>query len=205
MFISFEGIEGCGKSTQANLLCERLLSDGYEVIITREPGGTTISERIREILLDPSCEEMTAETELLLFLAARHQHTQEFIKQKLLSDKLIICDRYLDSSIAYQGAARRLNLDFIRQLNEFATGGLLPDLTVVIDIPEDVAFERLQGKKKDRMEKENKEFYRRVRECFIALTGSNDRFILLDGDCEIKELSDLIYKRVMRKIIEINS
>ena len=196
LFITFEGIEACGKSTQARLLTDRLINDGFQVTLTREPGGPPISEMIREILLDLNNFVMAPETELLLFMAARSQHTFECIKPCLENGMIVISDRYSDSTLAYQGAARKLDLDFIKKVNKFATYGLNPDLTFLLDLPIEYTIERVANKKKDRVELESYEFHKNVRDAFIALSKEEKRFILLDATKSITELSNKIYSIV---------
>jgi dTMP kinase len=188
LFITFEGIEGCGKSTQASLLANYFISMGFEVVLSREPGGPPISERIREILLDNKHTDMTAVTELLLYLAARHQHMSELILPSLKEGKNVICDRFTDSTFAYQGVARRLDLQKIAELNSFATDGISPDITFILDIPVDVSKKRLSAKKHDRLESEPEEFHQNVRQAFLSLAGENGRYIIIDGNKDIQAI-----------------
>ena len=200
LFITFEGIEGSGKSTQVNLLKEALRSKGLEVFVTREPGGPPISEKIREILLDPENHEMTPETELLLYLAARNQHTAQWILPALKKGQFVICDRYFDSTIAYQGVARKLDLNTIQNINEFATYSLKPDVTFVIDIPVEMSKDRLIGKKLDRIEAESIDFHKAVREAFLDISKKSDRYVVIDGRKEIKKIQKEIYEIVVNRI-----
>ena len=200
IFITFEGIEACGKSTQSKLLAERLVNEGYKVTLTREPGGPPISERIREILLDLNNFVMAPETELLLFMAARSQHTFECIKPNLEFSSIVISDRYSDSTLAYQGAARKLDLKFIKKLNEFATFGLKPDITFLLDIPVEYSLERVANKMKDRVELEPTSFHNAVREAFLRLSQEEKRFVLLDGTQGIAELHEEIYKKIKESL-----
>jgi len=187
-FITFEGIEGCGKSTQAKLLYDYLTSNGKEALLTREPGGTSISEQIRQVLLDPQNKEMTAETELLLYLASRNQHTQQLIIPALNSGKIVICDRYSDSTLAYQGAARKITLDTIKPINNFATHGLVPDITIILDIPVSLHAQRLQGKIVDRIEAESEAFHNKVREAFLEMANDDKRYIVINGEDKIETI-----------------
>jgi dTMP kinase len=144
MFISFEGLDGCGKTTQINLLAEKLASLAYDVVFIREPGGTVISERIRDILLDTKHQGMNQITELLLFSAARAQLVNEVIKPALAESKMVLCDRYVDSTTAYQGYGRGLRLGAVKTINAVATLGVMPQLTFIIDLP----LEELERRKK---------------------------------------------------------
>ncbi|MCL1827201.1 MAG: dTMP kinase [Candidatus Cloacimonetes bacterium] len=202
LFITFEGTEACGKSTQANLLAERLLAEGHSVTLTREPGGTAISEKIREILLDLNNFVMAPQTELLLFLAARNQHVYELIKPNLANNMIVIADRFSDSTIAYQGVARDIDLKVINYLNDFATYGLKPDLTFLLDIPIEKTKERVLNKKKDRVELESFEFHHKVRKAFLKLAKKEDRIVLLNGTKNIAELKEEIYNIVKKRIKE---
>ena len=139
LFITFEGIDLCGKTTQAKLLVAHLKDMGFDVVLTREPGGPGISEKIRQILLNPENHAMTSMAELLLYEASRAQHTEELIRPALSDGKLVICDRFGDASFAYQGHGRRLGGELVRRLNDMATGGLSPDLTIVLDLPPEEA------------------------------------------------------------------
>jgi len=200
LFITFEGIEACGKSTQATLLKSALIQLNHDVILTREPGGTEISEEIRRLLLNPNYKEMTAETELLLYLAARSQHTSELILPALLDNIIVICDRYFDSTIAYQGAARKLDLNIIKRINTFATSGLIPDITFILDIPVEVSIERQKNKRLDRMENENFDFHVRVREGYLNLLKNNDdnmnRFCLIDATQTIEHIHQICNEKI---------
>src|SRR5882724_8305305 len=184
--ISFEGSEGSGKSTQIELLAAHFQKEGREVISTREPGGTEIGEQIRNIIVHNSKgDEMCAETELLLFSAARAQLVREVIAPALVRGTIVLSDRYLDSSTVYQGIGRNLAADPVNQINRFAVGSVMPDLTIVIDVPEEVSLARLKQRASDlpdRMERENLEFYKKIRDGYLVLTrGMPERFIVIDG------------------------
>jgi dTMP kinase len=184
LFITFEGVEGSGKSTQAKLLAAWLRAQGRTVVLTREPGGPYISEKIRKILLDARHHEMQPLTELLLLEASRAQHVAEVIAPALRRGAVVICDRFADSSTAYQGHGRRLDLGMVDRLNRTATGGCWPALTLVIDLPVDVGFSRAAQRRRsfDRMESQEKRFHQRVRAGFRALAaGEPSRVTLLDG------------------------
>ena len=201
--ISFEGSEGCGKSTQITRLAEHFLKAKREVITTREPGGTEIGEQIRNIIVHNSRgDEMCAETELLLFTAARAQLVREVIAPALLRGALVLSDRYLDSSTVYQGIGRNLAADPVAQINRFAIGDVIPDLTVVIDVPEEVSFARLKTRASglpDRMERQNVDFYRKVREGYLVLARSlPERFVLIDGT----QTADAVEKQIWHAVQE---
>lgn len=184
--ISFEGSEGSGKSTQISRLAAHLQKAGHDVISTREPGGTEIGEQIRNIIVHNSKgDEMCAETELLLFTAARAQLVREVIAPALLRGAMVLSDRYLDSSTVYQGIGRNLAADPVQQINQFAVGSVMPDLTIVIDVPTDVSLARIRQRASDlpdRMERENIDFYKKIREGYLVLAkGMPDRFVVVDG------------------------
>ena len=162
-FITFEGCDGCGKSTQLKLLSEYLAKNGIEHVFTREPGGGKISEAIREILLNGKNAEMTDECEALLYAAARAQHLRDRVEPALAEGKLVVCDRYVDSSFAYQAFARGLGFDFIEKINSFATENYLPDCTVFFDLTPEEAFQRKHGAdENDRLEQAGMEFHKKV-------------------------------------------
>jgi dTMP kinase len=203
LFITFEGIEGCGKSTQSKMLNNCLLEEGYQVLLTREPGGPVISEKIRHLLLDIAHQEMTPETEILLYMASRAQHTAEWIIPALKQNAVVICDRYYDSTFAYQGSARKIDLDTIRCINTFATYGKVPDLTFYIDIPVDVSIERIKTKKQDRLENECKAFHEEVKKGFDQLLTENpDRYVHIDGQLDIETIHNKIKEIVLWKLKE---
>lgn len=160
-FISFEGIDGSGKSTQISKLKAYLESKGYDILLTREPGGTKISEKIREIILDPEHKEMTSMTEVLLYAASRAQHVEEVIKPAIEEGKIIICDRFVDSSIAYQGHGRKLG-NCVEDINKYAVQGIMPDLTFLMKIKPDIGNDRISNREKDRIELEAQEFHMSV-------------------------------------------
>lgn len=179
-FITFEGCDGAGKSTQIEMLKSVLKQRNIDFVFTREPGGTEISERIRKIISDPKYTDMDAYTELLLYAAARRQHTVGFIKKQLELGKLVLCDRYIDSTIAYQGYGRRIDLSVIDYLNKLATGDVKIDLTVFFDLDPSAAFARKGGADAtDRLECEKFDFYRRVYEGYKSL--KDDRIAVVDA------------------------
>jgi len=199
--ISFEGSEGSGKSTQISLLAARLIKEKRDVVTVREPGGTEIGEQIRNIIVHNSKgDEMCAETELLLFAAARAQLVREVIVPALMAGKIVLSDRFLDSSTVYQGIARNLAADPVAQINRFAVGNVMPRLTIVIDVPTEVSLARLKQRASDlpdRMERENIDFYTKVREGYLVLAkGMPERFILIDGT----KSTDVIEKKIWSEI-----
>jgi dTMP kinase len=203
IFITFEGIDGCGKSTQCELLKEYLKDNGRDLIFVREPGGTVIGERIREILLDKKNTQMTARTELLLFEAARAQITDEVIRPALEEGKIVICDRFFDSSSAYQGMARGMGMDFVAGLNMAATGGLAPDVTFFFDISAEEALERRgkRGEASDRIELAGLKFQEDVRRGYLELAKESDgRVITIDATKEIDEIFEVIKDSLKGKI-----
>lgn len=184
--ISFEGPEGSGKSTQIGLLAKHLQLLGRDVLTTREPGGTEIGEQIRNIIVHNSKgDEMCPETELFLFAAARAQLVRQVIAPALLDGAFVLSDRFLDSSTVYQGIARNLATDPVQQINQFAVGNVLPDLTLVLDVPTEVSLARIRLRASDvpdRMERENAEFFAKVREGYLLLAKSlPSRFHVIDG------------------------
>ena len=202
LFISFEGIDGCGKSTQADLLRSYLESKGEQVELLREPGGTALSEQIREILLNPNNDKMDPSTESILLSASRAQLTREIIIPALERGNVVICDRYADSTLAYQGYGRGINLEWLEKLNEFATAGLKPDITLLVDLPVDEAFNRMQSKSFDRIEMEGIEFLNKVRSGYLELTDRfSKRYFMIDGKETIEEMS----KKIINKIEEIRT
>ena len=195
-FITFEGIEGCGKTTQIKLLNEYLQSKGFKTILTREPGGTTIGDKIRQILLDPANKKMHPLTELLLYGASRAQHVEELIRPALSEGKIVLCDRYSDSTTAYQGAARRVDKKILASLDAIATSGLVPDITIVVDVAPTVGLSRVAGRgAPDRFEQETLAFHERVRQGYFTLAKGNPKRVkIVDGSKEIEEVHGEIIK-----------
>jgi dTMP kinase len=191
LFIAIEGGEGAGKSTQTGLLAEYLKSRGYEVVVTREPGGTPTAEKIRNLLLDPQVTDMPDQTEALLFAAARADHAANLIRPALERGAVVICDRYIDSSVAYQGVARGLGSDYVRSLSEWATSGLIPDFTIYLQIPLEESAERMDGT--DRMEIQSRDFHRVVHQAFSDIAGlSSHPHIRIDGTQPKEEIAQQI-------------
>jgi dTMP kinase len=197
-FITFEGSEGSGKSTQAERLAARFQRCGVPYILTREPGGTPIGESIRDLLqFAPHNSNMTPETELLLFEASRSQLVREVIKPALERGSCVIADRFFDSTTVYQGAARRLDSRMIERLNAFAVGDCIPDITFVFDVDAATAESRMQHetRKSDRMEQQPAEFYERVRDGYRELaTQEPKRVVLIDGTGDVEEIENEIWK-----------
>jgi len=196
-FITFEGSEGCGKTTQAQKLAERLAGSGVTHLVTREPGGTPIGETIRELLqFAPHNSRMTPETELFLFEASRSQLVREIINPALERGICVIADRFFDSTTVYQGAARTLDRELIERLNTFAVGDCIPDVTFVLDVDAATAKSRMQGPRKtDRMEQQPADFYERVREGYRALAKREpSRVVLIDGSRTADEIENEIWK-----------
>ena len=198
-FITFEGIDGCGKSTQARLLLEHMNNSDMETILVREPGGTNISESIREILLHSGSTQMGDRTESLLMIASRAQLTQEVIVPNMDQGKFVIADRYSDSTLAYQGGGRNLDIEWLIKLNNYATFTLLPDITFFVDIRLEEALRRLDNNK-DRIEGEGIEFQTRVRKTYHELAERfNDRYVILDGYGEKGDIHQKVLKEMRRR------
>jgi dTMP kinase len=199
MFISFEGIDFCGKSTQVELLRDYLLKQKKIVHLIREPGGTEISEKIREILLDKNNNTMVMETELFLFSASRAQLVREVIRPYLQKGYYVISDRFHDSSTAYQGFGRGLSIDAIIKIHNLAIGETLPDITFFIDIPNEIAIERKLKKSHsdlDRIEVSDNTFYERVREGYLYLSKQGKRFRVIDGTQSIENINKQIIDEI---------
>ncbi|UCB52228.1 MAG: dTMP kinase [Candidatus Zixiibacteriota bacterium] len=200
LLITLEGIDSCGKTTQARKLASYLRKRGYGVLLTREPGGDRIAEKVRRILLSKTNSEMTDLTELLLYQASRSQLTERTIRPALRAGRVVICDRYSDSSLAYQGYGRGLSKIVIKQLNRIASLGIVPDLTILIDVPVRTSLERKRKEKtgRDRLEKERFEFHRRIGEGFLAIARQNRRRIkVVDGREDIERTW-----RKVRKVVD---
>lgn len=187
-FIVFEGGEGAGKSTQSRALADYLEARGHRVRRTREPGGTPAAEAIRAVLLDPANTGLDDRAEALLFAAARGDHAARVIRPALAAGEIVISDRYLDSSVAYQGVARDLGAERVADLSLWATGGLVPDLTIVLDVDPAVGLARVVGP--DRLESEPVEWHRRVRQAFLEIAAAApDRYLVLDGTRPVEDLA----------------
>lgn len=196
-FITFEGIEGSGKSTQITLLRDALKKSGYPVVQTREPGGCPIADQIRSILLHPKNSNLDATTELLLYAAARAQHVNDVIRPSLKQEQLVLCDRYTDATYAYQGDGRNLDGKLISQLNFVAAQGIFPDLTILIDLPVETGLGRALSREaaqeddsEGRFERETMDFHQRVRDGYLHLAKQEpNRFVLVDGTLAIENLA----------------
>jgi dTMP kinase len=198
MLITFEGLDYSGKSTQVKLLSDRLTTEDRRVLVLREPGGTEIGERIRKMLLDKANEGMTEASELFLFSASRSQLVQEVVKPALEGGMDVLCDRYYDSTTAYQGFGRGIPLDMIHAINRYAIGGVIPDLTFFLDIPIREVEKRIASSKsnKDRMESSGIEFYERVRDGYLQIAKEEPRYRVLQGMQPIDEIHELVWQQV---------
>ena len=208
-FITFEGSEGSGKSTQAKRLAARLQRRDVPCILTREPGGTPIGESIRELLqFAPHNSDMTPEAELLLFEASRTQLVGEVIQPALERDMCVIADRFFDSTTVYQGAARKLDREIIEHVNAFAVGDCVPDITFVLDVDAATAESRMQRepRKADRMEQQPAEFYERVREGYRKIaTHEPKRIVMIDGSGDIDEIESQIWKTLCLRFANLTA
>ena len=196
-FITFEGVEGSGKSTRCKGLIAAMRKMGMDVVHTREPGGPPAAERIRSVLLDPELD-VTPLTELMLYLASRASNVDLVVRPALLAGTHVICERYSDATLAYQVGGRGLPLDKVRESDSLATGGLTPDLTILLDLDPEAGFSRLrlQGRSRDRIEREELDFHRRVRKMYLELAVGNPRFLVLDGTMDPGALDAIILETV---------
>lgn len=192
IIISFEGPDGAGKTTVLEQVLPVLQEKGYDIITTREPGGVEIAERIRDVILDVNHVAMDNKTELLLYMAARRQHYVEKVLPALEAGKVVLIDRFIDSSIAYQGAGRGLDKDIIRRLNDFATDGRKPDLTLYFDVESEIGLARIAKnaeREVNRLDLEKLDMHKRVREGYLALTEQEKRIVTIDAS---RELADVV-------------
>lgn len=205
-FITFEGTEGVGKSTQIQLLAEYLQSNNIDNIITREPGGTKAGERIREILLDKNSTNIDSKTELLLMFAARAQHLEEVIYPALRKNKWVLCDRFTDASYAYQGGGRSVPVSHIQAIETVVQGNFRPDLTILLNCDVKKGMQRVKKRgKKDRFEKERLEFFEKVQQTYLQLAKNNpQRFEVIDADTTVDEVAATIQKTVNSKFPELS-
>jgi dTMP kinase len=207
-FITFEGIEGCGKTTQIRLLATTLEERGYRVTMTREPGGCPIADQIRHILLDAANTAMTPLAELLLYAAARAQHIDEIIKPALAAGRIVLCDRFTDATLAYQGYGRGLDRTILDDLNRLATGQLTPDCTILLDCPVETGLMRAMARinassaqREERFELESRQFHERVRNGYLSLADREpDRFIRFDGCQPVAATASIIADRVLARL-----
>lgn len=208
-FITFEGIEGCGKTTQIRLLEQHLASRGFKVLLTREPGGCPIADHIRAILLDAANSAMTPSAELLLYAAARAQHVEEVIRPALADDHIVLCDRFTDATVAYQGYGRGLDQVTIDSLNRLATSGIKPHLTLLLDCPVETGLKRAlnrinnisAGAREERFELESALFHQKVRDGYLDLAGKEkDRFVIIDGSSGVEDTQIAVATAVMARL-----
>ncbi len=207
MFITFEGPDGSGKSTIIKELHKKLIDEGYNILLTREPGGTPISEKIRDIILDNNNTNLDYRTEALLYAASRRQHLVEKIWPALKRGQIVLCDRYLDSSLAYQGGARKLGIKNILDINLFATENTYPDLTIFFDVSPEVGLSRLSQDKKrvaDRLDNESENFHQEVYETFKKVCDMYpDRIVKIDASKSISEVLNETYTIIKKKLNEL--
>ena len=201
-FLSFEGIEGCGKTSQLHRLGRRLRTLGYQVVETREPGGAPISEQIRTILLNPQNRGMDARCELLLYLASRAQHVAETIRPALEKGAVVLCDRFADATMAYQGYGRGLGPATVARLNRFATGGLAPDLAILLDVPVTVGLSRKRrAGGLDRLDREHASFHEAVRRGYLRIVRQNQRRVrVVDGTASEEVVAHAIDRIVQPRL-----
>ena len=198
-FVAFEGGEGVGKSTQEALLSDYLTQQGHVVLRTREPGGTPAAEQIRDTVLSRAHEGMNPQSEALLFAAARGDHVARVVRPALARGEVVICDRYIDSSISYQGYARALGADRIKDLSMWATGGLLPDLTIVMALDPEVSMKRVVNP--DRLESEPMQYHRDVADAFLEIVAQDpSRYLIVDAAGTKEESARVIRERVMQEL-----
>lgn len=194
IFITIEGPDGSGKTTIINMLAENLQKEGFEVMATREPGGIEIAEQIRQVILDRDNTAMDPRTEALLYAAARRQHLAEKVKPALEKGKIILCDRFVDSSLAYQGYARGLGIDEVYSINEFAIEDMMPQLTLYFDLAPELGLERInknKGREVNRLDLENLEFHQKVREGYMTLADRfADRIVKIDASRDLESVYD---------------
>ncbi len=209
-FITFEGVEGCGKTTQIKLLSDFLLNRGLQPVLTREPGGCPIADKIRAILLDAENKALSPLAELMLYAAARAQHVADVISPALIDEKIVLCDRFSDATIAYQSFGRLIDRDTINALNFHACQGISPDLTILVDCDPNIGLERARkrieassGPREERFELEALEFHKRVRAGYLQLAADEpDRFLIIDGSDTIEKIFALISAQVEKRIPE---
>ena len=195
VFVCFEGGEGAGKSTQARLLRERLEADGHAVLLTFEPGDTAVGKDIRRIVLDPATGHLADRTEALLYAADKAEHVEKVVRPALERGQVVITDRYVDTSLAYQGAARGLQVEELEPVLRWATGGLRPHLTVVLDVDPVAGLGRFEGR--DRIEAESVEFHRRARVGFLDLAAADpDHYVVLDARAPVEEIAETVHARL---------
>ncbi len=201
LFITFEGCEGCGKSTQARALYQRLVRRGIPAVLTHEPGGTALGNRLRHVLKRRIQDKISPLSELFLFAACRVQIVNEVIRPGLKQDKVVICDRFADSTLAYQGYGRGLNLETIEEINDLATGDTKPDLTVLLDIPAPKGLDRKKARSKDRFEAEDIPFHRKVRDGYLQMAAVEpQRWLVIDGTLPRSQISKMVWDRISPRL-----
>jgi len=204
LFVTFEGGEGSGKSTALRLIAERLNKEGQETVITREPGGTPIAEQIRNVILDKGNTAMDSRTEALLYAASRRQHLVEKVWPAIKRGAIVLCDRYLDSSLAYQGGARGLGIDEVLNINMFATEGTFPDLTLLFDLEPEVGLARIAAnanREVNRLDLEKIEFHKGVRATFLDLAKRYpERFVIIDASKPVEEVVEAAYNAIKSRM-----
>ena len=204
MFITIEGPEGSGKSTAVNTAVKKLEELGYSIVRTREPGGTPIAEQIRKVILDKSNTSMDPRTEALLYAASRRQHLVEKVWPALKEGKIVVCDRYLDSSLAYQGGARHLGIDNVLNVNLFATENTFPDLTLLFDIEPELGLKRIaanSNREVNRLDLEKLEFHNEVRNTFLELAKRYpERYVIIDASLSMEEVAENTLKAILERL-----
>jgi len=203
MFITLEGPDGSGKTTQIRLLHEALVAAGYDVLLTREPGGTVIGDQIRAVLHDVANVELVPTAEILLYSASRAQLVAQVIRPALAAGRIVLCDRYADSTMAYQGYGRGLDLDALRAITSFATGGLKPDLTILLDLEPEVGLSRRQegGGELNRMDQQELDFYQRMRQGYLTLAAEEpERWMRVDASGPVEEVAQAVRAAVIAQL-----
>lgn len=205
LFITFEGLDGAGKSTQIERVSQRLHKIGKSVVVTREPGGTEIGDALRSLLLNPNQRNLAPETEVLLYAASRGQLLHEVIRPALHEGKMVICDRYVDASLAYQGAGLKIGVEPVSTVNQYATAGLQPDLTFLFDVPVEVGLGRVQrsrsGAALDRIERRGEEYFNRVRNEFLRIAKDNPhRVVVIDATHSPDDLEQEIWRELEKHL-----
>ena len=204
MFISIEGPEGSGKTSVINAVVARLIKEGFPIVFTREPGGTPIAEAIRSVILDKKNTALDARAEALLYAASRRQHLVEKVWPSLKEGKIVLCDRFIDSSLAYQGGGRGLGVDAVLNINLFATEGVFPDLTLLFDIEPEVGLKRINASRKrevNRLDLEKLSFHHQVRSTFLSLAKNEPkRFVIIDASQPFEHVLDEAYRVILKRI-----
>jgi dTMP kinase len=197
LFITFEGCEGFGKSSQAKTLYQRLETEGNPSVLTQEPGGTVVGEKISELLKWSESDAICPLAEVMLFNASRAELVSRVIKPALSTGLVVVCDRYVDSTMVYQGYGRGLNLSTVRAINTIATQGLMPDLSILLDMPVEKGMERKHGMKADRFEKEGLDFHRKVRDGYLTLAAAEPgRWLVVDASLPKEKIASIIWEKV---------